>query len=64
MKSIYTATNTATPKNRALKNCFFTLFSLGTIVSGAWACPASMGIGVGLVLIGTILFAESGFQAR
>jgi hypothetical protein len=64
MKSIYTPTNTATPKNRVLKNCFFTLFSLGTIISGAWACPTSMGIGVSLVLIGTILFAESGLQVR
>jgi len=64
MKKIYKSTNRATPRNAAFKNGFFTLFSLATIVSGAWACPSSMGIGVSLVLVGTILFAESGFQAR
>lgn len=64
MKSINTSANTASEKKVALKNCFFTLFSLGTIVSGAWACPVSIGIGVSLVLVGTILFAESGFQMR
>ena len=64
MKSVNTSTNTASEKKLALKNCFFTLFSLGTIVFGAWACPVSMGIGVSLVLVGTILFAESGFQMR
>lgn len=61
MKDVHTTTNTATPRKMVFKNYFFTLFSLGTIVSGALACPASMGIGVSLVLIGTILFAESGF---
>ncbi len=64
MKSVNTSTNTATAKELAFKNCFFTLFSLGTIVSGAWACLVSMGIGVSLVLVGTILFAEVGFQMR
>ncbi len=64
MKSIYTSTKKATSRNSVFKNYFFTLFSLGTIVSGAWACPASMAIGVSLVLIGTILFTESGFQVR
>ena len=64
MKSIYTSTNKATGRKSVFKNYFFTLFSLGTIISGAWACPASMGIGVSLVLIGTILFTESGFQVR
>ena len=64
MKDMNTSTNTATPKKVVFKKFFFTLFSLGTIVFGAWACPASMGIGVSLVLIGTILFAESGFQVR
>ena len=61
MKSVHTSTNTATGKKLTFKNCFFTLVSLGTIVSGAWACFASVGIGVSLVLVGTILFAELGF---
>ena len=64
MKSVNTSTNTASEKRLALKNCFFTLFSLGTIFFGAWACPVSIGVGVSLVLVGTILFAESGFQMR
>ena len=64
MKTIYTPTKTTTPEKSAFKNGFFTLFSLATIVFGAWACPVSMGIGVSLVLIGTILFTESGFQTR
>jgi hypothetical protein len=64
MKNVNTSIDTGTAKKLAFKNCFFTLFSLGTIVFGAWACPASMGIGVSLVLIGTILFAESGLQIR
>jgi hypothetical protein len=64
MKNIYTKTNRTNARKPGFKNYFFTLFSLGTIVSGAWACLASMGIGLSLVLIGTILFTESGFQTR
>ena len=64
MKSINTSTNPATANKTTFKNYFFTLFSLGTIVSGAWACLVSIGIGVSLVLVGTILFAESGSQMR
>ena len=64
MKNINSSTNTAIGRKSIYKDCFFTLFSLGTMVSGAWACPASMGIGVSLVLIGTILFTESSFQVR
>ncbi|MBN1831392.1 MAG: hypothetical protein JW896_04710 [Deltaproteobacteria bacterium] len=64
MKNVHKSTNTATTKKLAFRDCFFTLFSLGTIASGAWACPTSMGIGMSLVLVGTILFAESGFQVR
>ena len=61
MKSAITSTDAATGKKLTLKNCFFTLVSLGTIVSGAWACFVSVGIGVSLVLVGTILFSELGF---
>ena len=61
MKSVRTSTNAATGKKLTFENCFFTLVSLGTIVSGAWACFACVGIGVSLVLVGTILFAELGF---
>ena len=61
MKSINLLPNTATTRKLAFKNCCFTLFSLGTIVSGAWACLACVGVGVSLVLVGTILFAELGF---
>jgi hypothetical protein len=61
MKSVHTLTNAATGKILTFENCFFTLLSLGTIVSGAWICFASVGIGMSLVLVGTILFAELGF---
>jgi hypothetical protein len=64
MKTANTPTNRANAKKIAFKSCFYTLSSLGTIFCGAWACPTSMGIGVSLVLIGTILFAESGLQMR
>jgi len=36
----------------------FRIASLGTIVAGLLACLASVGIGVGLILAGTIVFAE------
>ena len=61
MKSVNTLANTATGKKLTFENCFFTLLSLGTIVSGAWVCFVSVGIGVSLVLVGTSLFAELGF---
>jgi hypothetical protein len=61
MENVNASPNTATAKKLGFTNCFFTLFSLGTIVSGAWACLLCMGIGVSLVLVGTILFAELGF---
>ena len=61
MESVNALPNTATAKKLAFKNCCFALFSLGTIISGAWACLVCVGVGVSLVLVETILFAELGF---
>jgi hypothetical protein len=37
---------------------FYRIVSLGTIVSGALACLASVGVGMGLMLAGTMILAE------
>ncbi len=37
---------------------FFTVVSLGTIISGGLACLASVGIGMSLVLLGSMVLAE------
>jgi hypothetical protein len=61
MKSVNASTKTTTGKKLTIVNCLFTFVSLGTVVSGAWACFASVGVGVSLVLVGTIVFSELGF---
>ncbi len=37
---------------------FYTIVSLGTIATGILACLASVGIGLGLMLAGTMFLAE------
>ena len=37
---------------------FYRIVSLGTIITGILACLASVGIGMGLMLAGTMIFAE------
>ena len=37
---------------------FFKIVSLGTIITGVLACLASVGVGMGLVLAGTMILAE------
>ncbi len=37
---------------------FLTVVSLGTIISGGLACLASVGVGISLVLLGSMVFAE------
>ena len=45
-------------KNTSLEDKVLTVVSLGTIISGGLACLASVGIGMSLVLLGTMVFAE------
>ena len=46
------------PKKTDPETRFYRLVSLGTILSGVLACIASVGIGMGLMLAGTMIFAE------
>lgn len=45
-------------KGTSFENKFFTIVSLGTIASGSLACLASAGIGMTLVILGTMVLAE------
>lgn len=45
-------------KDTSFEDRFFTFVSLGAIVSGGLACLASVGIGMSLVLLGSMVFAE------
>ncbi len=54
----YTENESKRSRKVTSEDRFYRVLSLGAIVSGALACMASVGVGMGLMLAGTVIFAE------
>jgi len=50
--------NRRSGKSVDLEKKVFKIASLGAIVTGCLACLSSIGVGLGLIMLGTIVFSE------